>query len=64
MNTFAGIEAIADFIREIGLPTKFSEMGISAETDFEAIARTSIRTGGCVRKLTDEEILEILRECI
>ena len=60
----AGIEALADFIREIGLPTRFSEMGISAETDFEAIARTSIRTGGCVRKLTDEEILEILRECI
>lgn len=33
----AGVEALADFIREIGMPTSFREMGISADTDFKAI---------------------------
>ena len=57
-----GINALADFIKEVGLPTKFSEMDIT-DTDWKAIADTTIITGGCAKKLTADELLEILEEC-
>ena len=57
-----GINALADFIKEVGLPTKFSEMNI-ADTDWKAIADTTIITGGCAKKLSADELLEILEEC-
>nr|WP_325185982.1 iron-containing alcohol dehydrogenase [uncultured Oscillibacter sp.] len=59
----AGVEALADFIREMGLPTSFHEMGIDAGTDFEAIANSTNITAGCCKKLTHEEILAIFNEC-
>lgn len=58
-----GIQALADFIREIGLPATFAEMGITEDDFFPEIARTTIRTGGCAKKLSDQELLEILQEC-
>lgn len=57
------ITALSNFIKEIGLPTTFAEMGIGDGTDFEVIAKSTIRTGGCVKKFTDEELLEVLNEC-
>lgn len=60
----AGIEALADFIKEIGLPTSFSKMNIDQNTDFKAIADSTNITAGCCKKLTHEEILEILIECL
>ena len=63
-TALAGIEALADFIKEIGLPTTFSEMGIGEDTDFKAIADTAVLTAGCCKKLTRDEILDILNECI
>ena len=60
----AGIEALAEFIKEIGLPTKFSEMGIGADTDFRAIADSTVITKGCCKRLTADEIFEILQECL
>lgn len=60
----AGIHALADFIKEIGLPTSFSEMNIDRNTDFKAIAESTNITAGCCKKLTHEEILEILNECL
>lgn len=57
------ITALSDFIKEIGLPTKLTEMGI-ADVDLEAIAKSTIRTDGCVKKFTDEELLAVLKECI
>ena len=59
----AGVEALAAFIKEMGLPTSFHEMGIDPGTDFEAIANSTNLTAGCCRKLTHEEILEIFQEC-
>ena len=59
----AGVEALAAFIKEIGLPTTFAELGIPADTDFAAIAKSTVRTGGCCKELTDDELLEILNEC-
>lgn len=58
----AGIEALASFIKEVGLPTKFSEMGIT-DVDYKAIANSTVTTAGCCKKLTADEILEILEEC-
>lgn len=60
----AGVEALAGFIKEMGLPASFREMGIGPGTDFEAIANSTNLTAGCCRKLTHEEILEILKECL
>ena len=59
----AFIDALSAFIREIGLPTTLSEMNISADTDFRAIADTTILTGGCCKKFSADEIYEILKEC-
>ena len=60
----AGIEALAAFIKEIGLPVSFSEMGIDPNTDFRSIADSTNLTAGCCKKLTHDEIYEILQECI
>ena len=59
----AFVDALADFIEEIGLPTTFAEMGIGEETDFKAIADSTILTGGCAKRFTKEELLEVLLEC-
>ena len=59
----AGIDALAAFIKEIGLPTSFAELGIPADTDFRAIADSTVLTGGCCKKLTHDEIYDILCEC-
>lgn len=59
----AGVEALADFIREIGLPTSLTELGIPADTDLRAVADSVNITAGCCKKLTHEEIYNILMEC-
>lgn len=63
-TALAGVEALAEFIKEIGLPTSFTQMGISADTDFHAIADSTNITAGCCKKLMHDEIFEILKECI
>lgn len=62
-TALAGVEALAAFIREIGLPTTFAQLGIPADTDLRAIAESTNITAGCCRKLTGDEIYEILCEC-
>ena len=63
-TALAGIQALADFIKEIGLPSNFAELGIEAdEAMLRAVAETSNIQAGCCRKLTAEEIFEILMEC-
>lgn len=63
-TALAGVEALAAFIEEIGLPTSFTQMDIPADTDFRAIADSTNITAGCCKKLTHDEIYEILQECI
>ena len=63
-ETAAGIDALAAFIKEIGLPTSFAELGIPADTDFRAVADSTNVTAGCCKKLTRDEICEILQECL
>ncbi len=63
-ETAAGIDALAAFIQEIGLLTTFTELGIPADTDFRAITDSTNVTAGCCKKLTHDEIYEILQECL
>ena len=62
-TALAGINALSSFIKEIGLPTSFAELSISADTDFRAIADSTNITAGCCKKLTHDEIYDILCEC-
>lgn len=60
----AGIDALEDFIREIGMPTKFSEIGIDESTDFKTIAESCTIVPTAYKKMTHEEIYEIFKECL
>ena len=62
-TALAGVEALAAFIREIGLPTTFAELGIPADSDLRAVADSTVLTAGCCKKLTHDEVYEILQEC-
>ena len=59
----AGIEALAAFIKEIGLPTTFAELGIPEDTDLRAVADSTNITAGCCKKSKHDEIYDILKEC-
>lgn len=59
-----GIETLADFIKEVGLPTTFREMNMSEDIDYRSIADSSnITPGGCFSTLTHDEIFETLKMC-
>lgn len=58
-----GIEALANVIREIGLPTTLEELRIPDDTDLRAVADSTRITVGCCKQLTHDEIYEILLEC-
>ena len=60
----AGVNALADFIREIGLPTSLKELGVTEDIDLREIADSCNLSVGSYKKMTHEEILEIFTECI
>lgn len=62
-TALAGIEALADFIKEIGLPTTMRELGVDENTGFRAIADSVNIMAGCCKKLTHDEIYDILMAC-
>ena len=58
------VEVMVAAIREIGLPTNFKELGIEADENMlHAVAESTVTTPGCCKKLTANEIFEILTEC-
>ncbi|MBQ9060834.1 MAG: iron-containing alcohol dehydrogenase [Firmicutes bacterium] len=59
----AFVDALAAFIKEVGLPTTFEQMGIPADTDFKAIAESTMLMAGCAKAFTPEELEEVLIEC-
>lgn len=59
----AGVEALAAFIQEIGLPTTLRELGVNESTDLKAIADSCNLAPGSYKKMTYEEILKIFQEC-
>ena len=60
---FAGVEALADFIKEIVLPTTLRELGVIRQTDLKKIADTVAIVPGSYKQMSHEEILEIFKEC-
>lgn len=60
----AGVEALADFIKEIGLPTTLRELGIDGTVDLKEIADSCSIVPGSYKKMTQKEILEIFQECV
>ena len=59
----AGVEALASFIKEIGLPTTLRELGMTDQTVLKEIADSCGISAGSYRKMTHEEILQIFHEC-
>ncbi len=59
----AGVEALADFIREIDLPATLRELGADESTDLKVIADSCNLARGSYKKMTHEEILKIFQEC-
>lgn len=57
-----GIDALESFIMEIGMPTRWSEMGIKDETVMRAAADTCLLMPGCCKQFTRDELFEILKE--
>lgn len=60
----SGINALAEFIKEIGLPTTLTEMNIKDNEMLRKVADSSNISKGCCKQLTHEEIFEILKECL
>ena len=58
----AGIDALAGFIREIGLPTTLKELG-AEPSQLKAIADSCGISQGSYKPMTHEEILAIFQEC-
>ena len=59
----AGIESLAEFIREIGLPTTLKELGVTDRAMLKPIADSCGISAGSYKKMTHEEILDIFNEC-
>ena len=59
----AGIDALENFIREIGLPLTLKGLGFEDKSLLKTIADSCVINQGGYKVLTHEEILEILEEC-
>ena len=60
----AGVEALADFIKEISLPTTLRELGIDDTADVKEIAGSCTIVLRSNKKMTQKEIFEIFQECM
>lgn len=58
-----GIEKLTEFIHEIGLPATLRELGVRNKSVLKKVAGSSHYSMGGYRKLSSEEILDILTEC-
>lgn len=58
-----GIAALEAFIKEIGLPTHWSEIGITDDAVLRAASDTCFITPGCCKQMSRNEMFELLKEC-
>lgn len=56
------VDALEAFTQEIGLPTRWSEMGITDETLLRAAAETCLLMPGCCKQFTRDELFAVLKE--
>lgn len=61
---FSGIEELEQFIVEIGLPTTLTQLGITDKEMLKRVSDSVIIKQGCCKQLSQEEIYEILLECL
>lgn len=60
----AGIDALADFIKEIGLPTSFKELGLALDAEtLRTIADSCGLSAGSCKKLTHDDVYDIFCLC-
>lgn len=59
-----GINALEAFIREIGMPTRWAELGITDEKVLRAAADTCLLMPGCCKQFSRDELFEVLKECM
>lgn len=59
----AGIDALSDFIKEIGLPVTLKQLGVKNRSILKDIADSCGISSGSYKKMTHGEILDILNEC-
>ena len=57
-----GVAALEDFIREIGMPASWREMGITDAAVLRKAADTCLLTPGCCKRFTRDELYEALIE--
>ena len=55
----AGLDALADFIQEIGMPSNLRELGIPLDLPWKEISDSVILTPGGYGELTHEDVLKI-----
>lgn len=58
-----GLRALQSFIEEIGLPTTLTQLGIEDDELLRSVAFSPNISMGCCKRLTHEEIYQILLEC-
>lgn len=58
----ACIDTLASFIKEIGLPARWSEIGVTDEDLLRKSAEAAVLTAGCCKRFTHEELFEVLKE--
>jgi alcohol dehydrogenase YqhD (iron-dependent ADH family) len=58
------VEALVEFIKAMGLPATFTEMGITDRKIFRAVADTCNIMPGCAKQMERDEIYQILLECL
>lgn len=58
-----GVEALAAFIKEVGLPATLREIGVTESTDLKAIADSCICVPNSYKVMTAKEILDIFKAC-
>ena len=58
----AGITALSEFIKEVGLPTTLKELGVKKE-QLKEIADSCGISQGSYKVMTHDEILQIFKEC-
>lgn len=63
-QALSGIEALAQFIQEMNLPTTLTQMGITDQNLLRSVANSCNISKGCAKQLTHEEIYQILLESL
>lgn len=58
----AGIDALESFVKEIGLPARWNEIGVTDEEILRKSADATVLTAGCCKRFTHDELFDVLKE--